>query len=83
MNEDETRLYQRDRAFLRLRGGDTLLEEARRDALERIVVHAQDNGILEQAENNVEDSISAFVTSLGYEEVVFRVHFKTGETGVA
>ena len=71
LNEDETRLYQRDRGWLRLRGDDTLLEEARRDALDRIAIHARENGILEQAETNAEDSISAFVTSLGYDEVAF------------
>jgi hypothetical protein len=30
------------------------------------------NGIIEQAQTNAEDSIRAFVTRLGYEEVVFR-----------
>ncbi|MDQ4003711.1 MAG: DUF4230 domain-containing protein [Actinomycetota bacterium] len=37
----------------------------------RILETAQENGILEQAQNNAEDSIRTFLNSLGYEEVVF------------
>jgi len=29
------------------------------------------NGIIEQAQTNAEDSLRAFVISLGYEEVIF------------
>jgi hypothetical protein len=32
---------------------------------------AENNGIIEQAQTNAEDSLRAFVISLGYEEVVF------------
>ena len=48
-----------------------LIEEARRDAEEQILDAAEENGILEQAESNAEDSIRAFMNSLAYEEVVF------------
>lgn len=71
LDEDKTKLYDRDRGLLRFRGNDALLEEARRDAEDRMVEVARQNGIIEQAQTNAEESIRAFVTSLGYEEVVF------------
>ncbi len=72
LDEDKTKLYDRDRGLLRIRGNDTLLEEARRDAEDRMVEAARQNGIVEQAQNNAEESLRAFVTSLGYEDVVFK-----------
>ncbi len=48
-----------------------MIEEARRDAVDEIQDAAENNGIIEQAQTNAEDSIEAFVMSLGYEEVVF------------
>lgn len=71
LDEDRTRLFDRDRGLLKIRGNDALLEEARRDAEDRMVEIARENGIVEQAENNAEDSIRQFLTSLGYDQVVF------------
>ncbi len=72
LSEDDTKLYDRDRGLLKLRGNDELIEEARRDALEEIQEEAKNNEILEQAQNNAEDSIRALTVSLGYERVVFQ-----------
>ena len=71
LDEDATKLYDRDRGLLKIQGNDELIEEARRSALEQIEGEAMNNNILEQAENNAEDSIRALVTSLGYEKVSF------------
>ncbi len=70
LDEENTQLYDWDSGLL-VREDYTLVEEARRDAEERILETAQENGILEQAQNNAEDSIRTFLNSLGYEEVVF------------
>jgi hypothetical protein len=51
-----------------VQGDDTLIEEARRDAEEQNLDAAQENGILNQAESNAEDSVRAFMNSLGYEK---------------
>ncbi len=71
LDEDETRLYDRDRGLLTGRGNDELIEKARRRAEDRIVETARDNGILAKAQNNAEASIRTLLTSLGYEEVQF------------
>ncbi len=71
LNEDETELYDRERGLIDFRGDDALIEEARRDAVDEIRDAAENNGIIEQAQTNAEDSIEAFVMSLGYEEVIF------------
>ncbi len=71
LNEDATKLYNRDRGLLKLQGNDELIEEARRDVLEQIQEEAKNNDVLEQAQNNAKDSIRALATSLGYEKVVF------------
>ncbi len=71
LDEDKTELYDRDRGLLKIRGNDTLLEDARRDAEDTMVGVARENDIIEQARNNAEDSIRVLVDSLGYEEVVF------------
>ncbi len=47
------------------------MQEARQDAEAEVVSTAEENGILETAERNAEESIRAFVTSLGFEEVEF------------
>jgi hypothetical protein len=70
LDEENTQLCAWDSGWL-VREDYTLVEEARRDAEERILETAQENGILEQAQNNAEDSIRTFLNSLGYEEVVF------------
>ncbi len=71
LDEEGTRVYDRDLSPLNLRPDDGLVEEARAQALEKIEDAARQEGILEQAETNAEDSIRAFVTSLGFEEVRF------------
>jgi hypothetical protein len=71
LDEDQTRLYDRDRGLLKIRGNDALIEEARREAEDRVVKVAQEDGIVEKAQSNAEDSIRTLVTSLGYEKVEF------------
>jgi len=71
LNEEETRVYDRDFSLLNFRPDDDLVEEARQQALEKVEGAARENGILDYAESNAEDSIRAFVTTLGFEEVRF------------
>jgi len=71
LDEDKTRLYDRDRGLFKIRGNDELIEEARRDAEDRMVEAARENDILDKAQDNAETSISTLITSLGYEEVQF------------
>ncbi len=71
LDEDKTRLYDRDRGLLKIRGNDELIEEARRDAEDEIVKAARDNGILAKAQNNAEVSIRTLMLSFGYDEVQF------------
>ena len=71
LDEEETRVYDRDFGPLNFRPDDGLVEEARDVALEKIEKAARDEDILDQAEQNTESSIRAFVTSLGFEEVRF------------
>jgi hypothetical protein len=72
LDEEKTRLYDRDLSPLNLRPDDDLVEKARLRAVEKITASARDNGILDTAEGNAEESIRAFVTTLGFEEVRFR-----------
>jgi hypothetical protein len=71
LDEDKTRLYDRDRGLFKIRGNDELIEEARCDAEGRMVEAARENDILDKAQDNAETSISTLVTSLGYDEVQF------------
>jgi hypothetical protein len=71
LDEDKTRVYDRDRGVLKIRGNDDMIEEARRDAEGRMVEAARDNDILTKAQDSAEASISTLVTSLGYDEVRF------------
>jgi hypothetical protein len=71
LDEENTRVYDRDYSPLNLRPNDDLVEEARATAEERLEAAARENGILETAETNAEQSIRAFVTTLGFEEVRF------------
>lgn len=71
LDEEKTAVYDRDRGLLRLRPDDALVGEARRDAEEEITATARENGILNYARENAEESIRAFVGSLGFEEVEF------------
>lgn len=71
LDEDETRVYDRDFGILNVRPDDELAEEARAAAVDKIEQAARDDEILAQAGQNAENGISAFVTSLGFEEVRF------------
>jgi hypothetical protein len=71
LNEEETRVYDRDFSLLNLRSDDDLVDEAREQALIEVEETTRKTGILDYAESNAEDSIRAFVTSLGFGEVEF------------
>lgn len=71
LDEDATRIYDRDFGILNVRPDDELAEEARAAAVEEIEQAARDEEILVQAEQNAENGVRAFVTSLGFEEVRF------------
>jgi hypothetical protein len=71
LDEERTRVYDRDRGLLNLGADQVLVQEARQDAETEVVSTAEENGILETAERNAEESIRAFVTTLGFEEVEF------------
>ena len=71
LDEEKTRVYDREYGPLNLRPDDDLVEKARTTAEKRIEATARENGILETAESNAEDSIRAFVRTLGFREVRF------------
>ena len=71
LDEEKTRVYDRDFSPLNVRPDDDLVEEARARAVEKVEGAARENGILDTAEQSAEDSIRAFVTTLGFEEVRF------------
>ena len=71
LDEEKTRVYDRDFSPLNVRPDDELVEEARLRAIEKIEQTARENGILNTAEENAEDSIRAFVTTLGFEGMRF------------
>jgi Protein of unknown function (DUF4230) len=72
LDEERTRVYDRDFSPLNVRPDDDLVERARLRAVEKIEDAARENKILETAERNAEDSIRAFVITLGFDEVRFR-----------
>lgn len=72
LDEKKTRVYDRDFSPLNIRPNDHLVEKARAQALAKIKSAARENEILDTAERNAEDSIRAFVISLGFEKVRFR-----------
>jgi hypothetical protein len=72
LDEQKTRVYDRDSSPLNVHPDDDLVEEARLRAVEKIEDAALENGILHSSERNAEESIRAFVTTLGFEEVRFR-----------
>jgi hypothetical protein len=72
LDEDTTRVYDRDFSPLNIRPDDQLVEEARVQALQKVEIAARKNGILDTAETNAENSVRAFVTTLGFERVRFR-----------
>jgi hypothetical protein len=71
LDEEETRVYDRDFGLLNIHPDDALVEEARDAAVDKIEEAARDEDILDQAGRNAENSIRAFVTSLGFERVEF------------
>lgn len=71
LDEDATRVYDRDFGILNVRPDDDLAEEARAAAVGEIEQAARENDILETAQKNAENGIRAFVTSLGFDEVRF------------
>jgi Protein of unknown function (DUF4230) len=72
LNEKETRVYDRDMGLMpRINPSDDLAEEARDEAQDRLRKAALEDRILDYAERNAEDTIRAFVTSLGFEEIEF------------
>ena len=71
LDEQKTGVYDRDFGPLNLRPDDDLVEQARAAAVDRIEQAARNEDILDQAEQNAEDSIRAFVRTLGFEEVRF------------
>jgi len=71
LDESETRVYDRDFSLLNIRPDDETPEKARDVALDRIAEAAREDDVLNTAEKNAEDSIRAFVTTLGFEEVRF------------
>lgn len=71
LDEDRTGVYDRDRGIF-VRGiDDALVEDARRDAEQRIEETAAESGILEQADANAENNLRGFIESLGFEDVDF------------
>jgi hypothetical protein len=72
LNEKETRVYDREIGLMpRISPSDDLAEEALDEAQDRLREATLEDGILDHVERNAEDSIRAFVTSLGFEEVEF------------
>jgi hypothetical protein len=72
LDEEMTRVYDRDLSPLNIRPDDQLVEEARLQAIQKIKGVARGNEILDTAQQNAEVSIRAFVTTLGLDEVRFR-----------
>ncbi|HYZ03732.1 MAG TPA: DUF4230 domain-containing protein [Rubrobacter sp.] len=72
LDEEMTRVYDRDLSPLNIRPDDQLVEEARLQAIQKIKGVARENEILDTAEQNAEVGIRAFVTTLGFDEVRFR-----------
>jgi hypothetical protein len=71
LDEKTTRVYDRDMSPLNFHPDDDLVEKARLRAVEKIEASARENGILNTAEGNAQNSIRAFVTPLGFERVRF------------
>ena len=71
LDEQATGVYDRYFGPLNLRPDEELIEQTRAAAVKRVKEVARGEDILDQAEQNAEDSIRAFVTSLGFEEVRF------------
>jgi hypothetical protein len=72
LDEETTRVYDRDLSPLNFHPDDDLVQEARVRAVEKIEASARENGILDTADQNAQNGIRAFVTTLGFDEVRFR-----------
>jgi len=73
LDEKHTRVYDRDVGLVpRISPSESLAEEARDEAQDKLLEAARKDDILIYAERNAEDSIRSFVTTLGFEEVRFR-----------
>ena len=72
LDEGKTRVYDRDFSPLNFRPDDDLVEEARLRAVEKIEASARENGILDTADENAQNGLRAFVTTLGFAKVRFR-----------
>ena len=73
LDEKHTRVYDRDVGLVpRISPSESLAEEARDKAQDKLLEAARKDDILIYAERNAEDSIRSFVTTLGFEEVRFR-----------
>lgn len=71
LDEENTRVYDRDRGVFRLQPDEELVQEARVRAEEDMRAAARENGILDYAETNAENSVRGLAMSLGFEEVRF------------
>ena len=71
LDEKQTHVYDRDMSPLNIHPDDELVEEARLRAVEKIEASARENGILDTADQNAQNSIRAFVITLGFEKVRF------------
>jgi hypothetical protein len=72
LDEERTRVYDRDFSPLNIRPDDRLVEEARARALQKVEIAARKNGIFDAAEANAENSVRAFLTTLGFDQARFR-----------
>ena len=70
LDEDKTKVYDWDRGLL-VKGDYALVEDARREALDKIEAAARDEHIVEKAQNNAEASIREFLKFSGYKKVDF------------
>ena len=71
LDEERTRVYDREQGLLNFSPDEDLETEARREAISEIEAAARENGIMDQAQQNAETSLRAFIQSLGFEEVNF------------
>ncbi|MGI9048965.1 MAG: DUF4230 domain-containing protein [Rubrobacteraceae bacterium] len=71
LDENRTRVYDRQQGLLNIRPSDAMAEQARRDAEREILAAAEKNGIRDQARKNAESSIGALVTTIGLDKVRF------------
>ena len=72
LDEEKTRVYDRDLSPLNLHPDDDLVEQARLLAVRKLEARARENNILDAAEQNAKEGIRAFVITLGFQKVRFR-----------